>query len=73
MTLDRAVALDKALEGSKSKVAFVVHDEVVLDLAEEDKERIIELKEIFENNKLGRFMANTAAGKTFGAMKELKI
>jgi DNA polymerase I-like protein with 3'-5' exonuclease and polymerase domains len=73
LTLDRAVALDKALEGSKSKVAFVVHDEVVLDLAEEDKERIIELKEIFENNKLGRFMANTAAGKTFGAMKELKI
>jgi DNA polymerase I-like protein with 3'-5' exonuclease and polymerase domains len=73
LTLDRAVALDKALEGSKSKVAFVVHDEVVLDLAEEDKERIIELKEIFENNKLGRFMANTAAGKTFGTMKELKI
>jgi DNA polymerase I-like protein with 3'-5' exonuclease and polymerase domains len=73
LTLDRAVAIDKALEGSRSKVAFIVHDEIVLDLSEEDKQRIPELKAIFENNKLGRFMANTKAGKTYGTMKELKL
>jgi len=73
LTLDRAVAIDKALEGSRSKVAFIVHDEIVLDLAEEDKQRIPEFKAIFENNKLGRFMANTKAGKTYGTMKDLKL
>ena len=73
LTLDRAVAIDKALEGSRSKVAFIVHDEIVLDLSEEDKQRIPELKAIFENNKLGRFMANTKAGKTYGTMKDLKL
>ena len=73
LTLDRAVALDKALENTKSKVAFVVHDEVVLDIAEEDKEKIPELKAMFENNKLGNFMANTKAGKSYGKMMELKL
>ena len=73
LTLDRAVALDRALENTKSKVAFVVHDEVVLDIAEEDKEKIPELKAMFENNKLGNFMANTKAGKSYGKMMELKL
>jgi len=73
LTLDRAVALDKALENTKPKVAFVVHDEVVLDIAEEDKEKIPELKAMFENNKLGNFMANTKAGKSYGKMMELKL
>jgi hypothetical protein len=73
LTLDRAVALDKALEDTKSKVAFIVHDEVVLDIAEEDKERIPELKAMFENNSLGKFMANIKAGKDYGNLKELKL
>ena len=73
LTLDRAVALDKALEGTKSKVAFIVHDEVVLDIADEDKEKIPELKATFENNKLGNFMANIKAGKDYGSLKELKL
>ena len=73
LTLDRAVALDKALEDTRSKVAFIVHDEVVLDIAEEDKERIPELKAMFENNSLGKFMANIKAGKDYGNLKELKL
>jgi hypothetical protein len=73
LTLDRAVALDQALEGTESKVAFVIHDEIVLDLKNEDKHRVIDFKEIFENNELGRFMANVKAGTTFGTMRDLKI
>jgi DNA polymerase I-like protein with 3'-5' exonuclease and polymerase domains len=73
LTLERAVALDEALKGRKSKIAFVVHDEIVIDLADEDKEMVLELKTIFENNKLGKFMANVKAGKDYGNLKELKI
>tara|TARA_R110000851_G_scaffold183348_2_gene332607 strand:- start:949 stop:2139 length:1191 start_codon:yes stop_codon:yes gene_type:complete len=73
LTIDRAVALDKVLEGTKSKVAFIVHDEIVLDIHEEDRYKILELKEVFENNKLGSFMANVKAGKNYGELKELKV
>ena len=73
LTIDRAVALDKALEGSESKVAFIIHDEIVLDITEEDRYRIPELKEVFQNNKLGNFRANVKAGKNYGELKELKL
>jgi hypothetical protein len=65
--------LDKALKGTKSHVAFIVHDEIVLDLHDEDKHLVPQLKEIFQNNKLGNFMANVKAGKNYGKLKELKL
>jgi hypothetical protein len=46
---------------------------VGLDIADEDKEKIPELKATFENNKLGNFMANIKAGKDYGSLKELKL
>ena len=73
LTIDRAIALDKALEDCKSKVAFIVHDEIVLDVHAEDRYKIPELKEIFQNTKLGRFRANVKAGKTYGTMKEIEL
>ena len=73
LTIDRAIALDKALEGCKSKVAFIVHDEIVLDVHAEDRYKIPELKEIFQNTKLGRFRANVKAGKTYGTMKDIEL
>jgi len=73
LTIDRAVALDKALEDCKSKVAFIVHDEIVLDIHAEDRYKIPELKEVFQNTKLGRFRANVKAGKTYGTMKEIEL
>jgi hypothetical protein len=73
LTIDRAIALDKALEGCKSKVAFIIHDEIVLDVHAEDRYKIPELKEVFQNTKLGRFRANVKAGKTYGTMKEIEL
>ena len=73
LTIDRAVALDKALEDCKSKVAFIIHDEIVLDIHAEDRYKIPELKEVFQNTKLGRFRANVKAGKTYGTMKEIEL
>tara|TARA_R100001509_G_scaffold165049_1_gene144893 strand:- start:948 stop:2138 length:1191 start_codon:yes stop_codon:yes gene_type:complete len=73
LTIDRAVALDKVLKNSNSKVAFIVHDEIVLDITEGDRYKIPELKEVFQNNKLGSFRANVKAGKNYGELKELKL
>ena len=73
LTIDRAIALDKELEDCKSKVAFIIHDEIVLDIHAEDRYKIPELKEVFQNTKLGRFRANVKAGKTYGTMKEIEL
>jgi hypothetical protein len=73
LTIDRAVALDKALQNTKSKVAFIIHDEIVLDIHEDDRARIPKLKETFQQNKLDMFKANVKAGNDFGKMKDLRI
>ena len=36
LTIDRAVELDRILEDKQSHVAFIVHDEIVLDIHEDD-------------------------------------
>ena len=73
LTIDRAVKLDNILENTKSKVSFIVHDEIVLDIHEDDRYLIPELKEVFQNNKLGSFRVNVKAGKNYGDLKELKL
>jgi DNA polymerase I-like protein with 3'-5' exonuclease and polymerase domains len=67
------VELDRILEDTQSHVAFIVHDEIVLDIHENDRYLIPELKEVFQNNKLGSFKANVKAGKNYGELKELKL
>lgn len=73
LTIDRAIELDKVLNGCKTKVAFIIHDEIVLDVHAEDRYKIPELKEVFQNTKLGRFRANVKAGKNYGMMKEIEL
>ena len=73
ITLDRAVALDKALEGKKSKVAFIVHDEVVLDVAREENEFIADLRDKFADTCLGKYLVNVKAGKHYGDMRDLEV
>ena len=73
LTIDRAIALNKMLRGCKSKVSFIIHDEIVLDIHAEDRYKIPELKEVFQNTKLGNFRANVKAGKSYGEMKRIKL
>ena len=73
LTIERACALDDALENTESRVAFIIHDEVVLDLKHEDRYMIPELKQIFQNNTMGSFMSNVKVGKNYGSMKELHL
>ena len=73
LTLDRAVAISKALEGRASYVSHLMHDEVVIDFSDEDRDLLPELKSIFANTKLGKFMTNVTAGKNYLEMNELNL
>lgn len=73
LVLDRAVAIDKALQGRKSYISHIVHDEVVIDFADEDRDQLAHLKEIFSNNKLAPFMVNICAGRNYYDMGTLTL
>jgi len=69
-TLDRFCKISNFLRATRSHVAFVVHDSVVIDLHKDDRRLIPELKAMFEDTKLGKFKVNCSLGKNLGNMKE---
>jgi len=73
LVLERAIVLDKFLTDKKSFISHIVHDEVVVDLADEDRHLVPEIKEIFANNKLARFLVNLSCGENYYDLKELKL
>jgi hypothetical protein len=73
IVLDRAVAIDKFLHGKKSCVSHIVHDEVVVDLDDSERELVPEIKEIFENNKIDKFLCNLNAGQNYYNLKGLSL
>jgi len=73
MVLEQACKIRRLLSSRRSTVAFVVHDSVVIDLANEDRQEIVGIVEEFSSTRLGKFMVNLQAGKNFGNLKELRI
>ena len=73
IVLDRAVAIDKALEGTDSWVSHIVHDEIVLDMTDKDRKLIPEIKKLFATNMLDTFIVNLKAGRDYLDLKDLKL
>ena len=69
-TLDRFNKIFRFLSDTRSHVAFTVHDSIVIDLHRDDRHLIPQLKQIFEDTKLGKFKVNVSLGKNLGKMKE---
>ena len=70
---ERAVALDEFLDNKKSFVSHIVHDEVVLDLHDDERYLLPEIKEIFSQNKLDSFRVNLSAGKDYYNLEKLSL
>jgi len=68
--LTRAVEIDKFLQGKKSFISHIVHDEVVIDFCDEERELLIKMKDIFETDD---FKTNIQAGKNYLELEELKV
>lgn len=71
-TLDRLNRISKFLRGTKSHVAAVVHDSVIVDLHRDDRSLIPQLKAIFEKTRLGKFKVNVQMGKNLGNMRDFQ-
>jgi hypothetical protein len=73
LVMERALALDKFLEDKQSFVSHIVHDEVVIDLADGERHLVPEIKDIFAQNKLDTFLVNLTCGKNYGELQELGL
>ena len=73
LVLARAVAIDHALEGKRSFISHVVHDEVVVDMVDEERELIPRIRDIFAENKIGTYLVNLSAGKNYLDLKYLNL
>jgi len=73
LVIDRAVAIDRMLEGKKSFISHIVHDEIVIDFADEDRQMVTEIRDMFAANKLGTFMVNLKAGKNYYDLENLSL
>jgi len=71
--LKRTIEVAKILEGRVSYVAFTLHDSLIIDFAEEDKDLLKQAVDTFGNTDLGKFGVNISVGENFGEMKRLTL
>ena len=72
MVLRQAIKVYNLLKNSKSHIAFIIHDSLVIDLAKEDKGLLESVFSTFSKTSLGEYDISVQAGKNFGEMKEVK-
>jgi len=70
--LERVCKINIFLRDRKSYVAFTIHDCCIIDLHRDDRHLIPQLKQIFEDTRLGQFPSSCHIGKNLGEMQEFK-
>ena len=73
LVLERAIEINKMLAGKKTFISHIIHDEIVIDLSDDERDMIKDIKDVFSENKLDNFMVNVSAGKNYLDLEELKI
>ena len=73
MVHEQAYKVYELLKGKKSHIAFLIHDAVYIDLADEDRNELLNLLDTFRKTRYNLFKVNVSAGRNLGEMKELKL
>tara|TARA_R110002020_G_scaffold14313_2_gene50794 strand:- start:2118 stop:3308 length:1191 start_codon:yes stop_codon:yes gene_type:complete len=71
LCLKQTLKIDKILKGRKSKITAVIHDSVLIDYNEEDRECLKDLVAAYGETDFGNFKVNVSAGVNYGKMKSL--
>ena len=73
LVLRQVIKIHDMLRDKKSFIAFTIHDNILLDLADEERYIIPRLIEEFSDTALGKYLVNVKAGKDFGNLKDLNL
>lgn len=71
LVFEQTLKIRKMLHTRKSRIAFLVHDSIVIDLAKEDKHLVNSMIQEFRNTRFGALPVNISAGKDYGNLKDL--
>ena len=69
--LAQAVKINKFLSGRNSFVHSVVHDSITIDFHQNDRDIVQQIKQIFEDTRLGMFKSSMHIGKNYRDMEEV--
>jgi hypothetical protein len=67
------IKVDDFLNNKKSFVSFMIHDECVLDITDDEKKYLVDIVKILQDTKYGKFPVNVKAGKNYGDLKKLNL
>ena len=73
IVIQNAYKIMKMFKGKKSKIAFTLHDSIIIDMDKKDAIMLRDIKEQFEETPWGPFRSTCKIGKTFGDLKDLVI
>ena len=73
LVLSKAVEIHERLRDMESRIAFMMHDSIVIDLKNSERSVIINLLQIFNNTRFGKYKVNLSLGKNFGEMKRINL
>lgn len=65
--------VDDLLINKRSFISFLLHDEFVIDISDDEKSSIIDIINILQTTEYGKFLINVKVGKNFGNMKKINI
>jgi len=66
--LDRMIAVHKFLADRKSFISFSIHDSLVIDFAESERNLISDIAQIFSQTIFSDFLTNVREGQNYGDM-----
>ncbi len=69
--LSQAIKISKFLRGRRSFVHSVVHDSITIDFHKDDRDIIHQVKQIFEDTRLGMFPSSMHIGKNYKDMEKV--
>jgi hypothetical protein len=73
IVIQNAYKIMKLLKKTKSRIAFTLHDSIIIDMDKKDASTLKEIKDQFEQTPWGAFKSTCKIGKTFGDLKDIEI
>ena len=70
--LNSAYKVWKMLEGKSSEIRFLIHDSILLDLSNEDRDELPQIIEQFSKTPLGTYKVGVSVGKSYGDMRKIR-
>jgi hypothetical protein len=72
IVLSRAFQIAEKLKDKNSFISFTLHDSIVLDFDDSERELVGELLTLFSSTPFGKFQVNLSAGKSYGDMRRIQ-